>query len=129
MLPRIADEVVEFPYNDPDGMEEVLERDGADVAAVLIEPVMGAAGMIDASTEFLQRLREVTARLGIVLIFDEVVTFPVAYGGAQAYHGVTPDLTTMSKAIAAVLTAPGLTTTRRRRRRALRRTSRRRGAG
>jgi len=45
------------------------------------------------------RLREVTARLGIVLIFDEVVTFPVAYGGAQAYHGVHPDLTTMSKAI------------------------------
>jgi glutamate-1-semialdehyde 2,1-aminomutase len=99
LLPRIADEIVEFPYNDPDGAEEVLEREGADVAAVLIEPVMGAAGMIDASTEFLQRLRDVTARLGIVLIFDEVVTFPVAYGGAQAYHGITPDLTTMSKAI------------------------------
>jgi len=60
---------------------------------------MGAAGMIAASTEYLQRLRDVTERLGIVLIFDEVVTFPVAYGGAQAYHGVHPDLTTMSKAI------------------------------
>jgi glutamate-1-semialdehyde 2,1-aminomutase len=99
LLPRIADEIVEFPYNDPDGTEEVLEREGADIAAVLIEPVMGAAGMIDASTEFLQRLRDVTARLGIVLVFDEVVTFPVAYGGAQAFHGITPDLTTMSKAI------------------------------
>jgi glutamate-1-semialdehyde 2,1-aminomutase len=55
--------------------------------------------MIDASTEYLQRLRDVTVRLGIVLVFDEVVTFPVAYGGAQAYHKVTPDLTTMSKAI------------------------------
>jgi glutamate-1-semialdehyde 2,1-aminomutase len=99
VLPRVADEIVEIPYNDPDGAEAVLEREGADIAAVLIEPVMGAAGMIDASTEYLQRLREVTARLGIVLIFDEVVTFPVAYGGAQAYHSVRPDLTTMSKAI------------------------------
>jgi glutamate-1-semialdehyde 2,1-aminomutase len=55
--------------------------------------------MIAATGEYLQRLRDVTARLGIVLIFDEVVTFPVAYGGAQAHYGVTPDLTTMSKAI------------------------------
>ena len=99
VLPGVADEIVEIPFNDPDGAEEVLEREAAEIAAVLIEPVMGAAGMIDASTEFLQRLRDVTERLGIVLTFDEVVTFPVAYGGAQAYHGVTPDLTTMSKAI------------------------------
>jgi glutamate-1-semialdehyde 2,1-aminomutase len=96
---KVADEVVEIPFNDPEGAEEVLEREGRDVAAVLVEPVMGAAGMIDASGEYLQRLRDVTSRLGIVLVFDEVVTFPVAYGGAQAYHGVTPDLTTMSKAI------------------------------
>jgi glutamate-1-semialdehyde 2,1-aminomutase len=99
VAPQLADDIVEIPYNDPDGAEEVLEREGASIAAALVEPVMGAAGMIDASTEYLQRLRDVTQRLGIVLIFDEVVTFPVAYGGAQAYHGVTPDLTTMSKAI------------------------------
>jgi glutamate-1-semialdehyde 2,1-aminomutase len=99
VVPTVADELVEIPFNDPDGAEEVLEQHAADVAAVLIEPVQGAAGMIDASTEYLQRLRDVTARLGIVLVFDEVVTFPIAYGGAQAYHGVTPDLTTMSKAI------------------------------
>jgi glutamate-1-semialdehyde 2,1-aminomutase len=55
--------------------------------------------MVAATKEFLQRLREATERLGIVLIFDEVVTFPIAYGGAQAWFGVTPDLTTMSKAI------------------------------
>ena len=65
----------------------------------IVEPIMGAAGMVPATTEFLQRLREVTQRLGIVLIFDEVVTFPMHYGGAQAYHGVTPDLTSMSKSI------------------------------
>jgi glutamate-1-semialdehyde 2,1-aminomutase len=99
VVPSVADELVEIPFNDPDGAEEILEREAANVAAVLVEPVQGAAGMIDASTEYLQRLRDVTARLGIVLIFDEVVTFPVAYGGAQAFHQVTPDLTTMSKAI------------------------------
>jgi glutamate-1-semialdehyde 2,1-aminomutase len=99
VVASVADELVEIPFNDPDGAEEILEREAANVAAVLVEPVQGAAGMIDASTEYLQRLRDVTARLGIVLIFDEVVTFPVAYGGAQAYHNVTPDLTTMSKAI------------------------------
>jgi glutamate-1-semialdehyde 2,1-aminomutase len=97
--PGVVDELVEIPFNDPDGAEEILEGEGGQIAAVLVEPVQGAAGMIDASTEYLQRLRDVTARLGIVLVFDEVVTFPVAYGGAQAYHGVTPDLTTMSKAI------------------------------
>jgi glutamate-1-semialdehyde 2,1-aminomutase len=99
VAPTVPTELLEIPFNDPDGAEEILEGAAADVAAVLIEPVQGAAGMIDASTEYLQRLRDVTARLGIVLIFDEVVTFPIAYGGAQAYHGVTPDLTTMSKAI------------------------------
>jgi glutamate-1-semialdehyde 2,1-aminomutase len=97
--PGVADELVEIPFNDPDGAEEILEREGGQIAAVLVEPVQGAAGMIEASTSYLQRLRAVTERLGIVLVFDEVVTFPVAYGGAQAYHGVTPDLTTMSKSI------------------------------
>src|SRR4051794_14127132 len=99
VVETVADELVEIPFNDSDGAEAILERAAGEVAAVLVEPVQGAAGMIDASTEFLRRLREVTERLGIVLIFDEVVTFPVAYGGAQAHHGVTPDLTTMSKAI------------------------------
>jgi glutamate-1-semialdehyde 2,1-aminomutase len=99
VAPTVPGELLEIPFNDPDGAEEILERAADEVAAVLIEPVQGAAGMIDASTEYLQRLRDVTARLGIVLIFDEVVTFPIAYGGAQAYHAITPDLTTMSKAI------------------------------
>ena len=60
---------------------------------------MGAAGMVPATTEFLQRLRDVTARLGIVLIFDEVVTFPIAYGGAQATTASRPTSPSMSKSI------------------------------
>jgi glutamate-1-semialdehyde 2,1-aminomutase len=99
VAPGTADDLVEIPFNDPDGAEQILEREAASIAAVLLEPVQGAAGMIAATAEYLGRLREVTARLGIVLIFDEVVTFPVAYGGAQAHFSVTPDLTTMSKAI------------------------------
>jgi glutamate-1-semialdehyde 2,1-aminomutase len=99
VTPGVAQDVIEFPFNDPDGAQEVLEREAENLAAVMVEPIMGAAGMVPATTEFLQRLREVTQRLGIVLIFDEVVTFPMAYGGAQAYHGVTPDLTSMSKSI------------------------------
>lgn len=96
---RAADEVVEIPFNDADGAEAILTREGVDIAAVLIEPVMTAAGMVEATAAYLQRLREVTTALGIVLIFDEVVTFPVAYGGGQAHFGVTPDLTSFGKAI------------------------------
>jgi glutamate-1-semialdehyde 2,1-aminomutase len=99
VLSSVVDELVEIPFNDPDGAEEVLEREADSVAAVVLEPVQGAAGMIEATKEYVERLREVTRRLGIVFIFDEVVTFPMAYGGAQAWFGVTPDLTTMSKAI------------------------------
>jgi len=97
--PSVVHEFLEIPFNDPDGAEEILERNSNEVAAILIEPVQGAAGMIEASREYLQRLREVSTRLGIVLIFDEVVTFPIAFGGAQAHHQITPDLTTMSKSI------------------------------
>ena len=94
-----ADEVVEVPFNDPDGAEAILTREGRDIAALLVEPVMTAAGMVEATPEYLHRLRDVTSSMGIVLIFDEIVTFPVAYGGGQAHFGVTPDLTTLGKAI------------------------------
>ena len=88
-----------LPFNDADATEELIARHAAELAAVLVEPIMGVAGMLPATKEYLVLLRELTARHGIVLIFDEVVTFPVAYGGAQAHFGVTPDLTTLSKAI------------------------------
>jgi glutamate-1-semialdehyde 2,1-aminomutase len=97
--PRALDDVVEIPFNDPDDAVEILERASADVAALLVETVLTTPGMIPATPEFLGRMREVTERLGIVLIFDEVVTYPAAYGGGQAYFGVTPDLTTLGKVI------------------------------
>jgi glutamate-1-semialdehyde 2,1-aminomutase len=96
---RARDAVVEIPYNDPDGAEEIIRREAGDIAAVLIEPAMTSAGMVEGQAGYLQRLRDVTAELGIILIFDEVVTFPVAYGGAQAHFAITPDLTTLGKTI------------------------------
>ncbi len=100
-----AADVVEIPFNDLAGTEEVLDRRGEELAAVLVEPVMTSAGMMPADPEYLRRLRELTEAKGIVLIFDEVVTFPIAYGGGQAHFGVVPDLTTLGKAIGGGLPA------------------------
>lgn len=99
VYPGALEEIVQIPYNDPDGAEAVIRAGAADIAGVIIETVMTAAGMVEATPEFLQRLRDVTTELGMILIFDEVVTFSIAYGGGQAHFGITPDLTTLGKAI------------------------------
>ena len=93
------DEVVVLPFNNADAAEAIIRREAADLAAVILEPIIGAGGVIAATPEFLRRLREVTRELGILLIFDEVISFRVAPGGAQQLYGVTPDLTTLGKII------------------------------
>ena len=93
------DQVVVLPFNDPDAAAAIIRREGARLAAVILEPIIGAGGVISATPEFLQRLRAVTRELGILLIFDEVISFRVAPGGAQQVYGVTPDLTTLGKII------------------------------
>ena len=93
------DRTVVLPFNRPDAAERILREEGRDVAAVILEPIIGAGGVIAATPEFLQRLRRVTLELGILLIFDEVISLRVAPGGAQELYGVTPDLTTMGKII------------------------------
>lgn len=102
---QVVNEIIEIPYNDPDGATAIIERHAAELAAVFVEPVLTAAGMIPARKDYLCQLRDVTARHGIIMVFDEVVTFPVAWGGAQAHYDVTPDLTTMGKAIGGGLPA------------------------
>src|SRR5262249_20216826 len=82
-----------------DAAEAILRREGASIAAVILEPIIGAGGVIAARQEFLERLRDVTLELGILLIFDEVISFRVGTGGAQEMYGVTPDLTTLGKII------------------------------
>jgi len=88
-----------LPWNDAEACVKILEKQGPDIAALIVDPLMANAGLLVPQPGFLERLREVTARLGIVLIFDEVISFRVAQGGAQQRLGVRPDLTTLGKII------------------------------
>lgn len=97
--PAATADVVLMRYNDPEAVREAVRRYGDELAAILVEPVLGAGGVIAADAEFLAVLREETARAGIVLICDEVVTLRQAAGGAQSLYGLDPDLTTMAKII------------------------------
>jgi glutamate-1-semialdehyde 2,1-aminomutase len=88
------------PFNDLDAVADVFRRSGDQLAAVFVEPVIGNAGLIEPAEGFLAGLREITARHGTLLVFDEVMTgFRVALGGAQARYGIEPDLTTLGKVI------------------------------
>ncbi|MBC8267551.1 MAG: aminotransferase class III-fold pyridoxal phosphate-dependent enzyme [Rhodospirillaceae bacterium] len=85
------------PYNDSVGMLKAITGNATDLAAVLIEPMMGAGGCLPADREFLDALRNETERHGIILIFDEVMTSRSAAGGLQQRLGITPDITTLGK--------------------------------
>ena len=99
-LPKSASEgAVLMRYNDPQAVIDAVEQYGDEMAAILIEPILYAGGAVPADPEFLRVVREQTERKGIVLICDEVVTLRQAVGGAQAYYGIQPDLTTMAKII------------------------------
>ncbi len=77
-----------------------MDEKGDKIACVIVEPVAGNMGMVPPADGFLETLREVTAKHGTVLIFDEVMTgFRVAYGGAQSLYGIVPDLTCFGKVI------------------------------
>ena len=94
-----VEHTVVLPFNNSDAAEAIIRREGRHLAAVILEPIIGAGGVIAATVEFLERLRTVTRELDILLIFDEVISFRVAPGGAQQLYGVTPDLTTLGKII------------------------------
>src|SRR5207245_2263399 len=95
----ILDQVAICPPNDIKAVQIALER--GDVAAVILEPAGGQSGTTPTIPGYLQELRALTTRHGVVLIFDEVITgFRYSPGGAQAYFGVTPDLTTLAKIVA-----------------------------
>ncbi|MBT3195834.1 MAG: glutamate-1-semialdehyde 2,1-aminomutase [Candidatus Ruthia sp.] len=96
----LAEHTLTLEYNNIDQVREVLNEVGEDVACIIVEPVAGNMNCIPPVDGFLQGLREVCDEHGVVLIFDEVMTgFRVALGGAQAYYGVKPDLTTLGKVI------------------------------
>ena len=95
----VLKQVVVLPWNEPEAALKLIDKHAAQLACVICEPVQGAAGVIPPADGVLQALREVTARHGIVLIFDEVITFRLGPGGAQTLMGVTPDMTTFGKII------------------------------
>lgn len=102
--PGVPDTVVAdtllAPYNNLERVKALFENHGADIAAVIVEPMAGNMGLVRPAAGFLQGLRDLCDRYGALLIFDEVITgFRLSYGGAQQYFGITPDLTTLGKII------------------------------
>src|SRR5207248_2803656 len=85
--PRMGEEVDFLPFNDLEGCAHLIEANARDLAAVFVEPLQGAGGAIPSEPGFLEGLRELCDRHGIVLIFDEMVSLGLAPGGAQAYYG------------------------------------------
>ena len=99
-IPRkMVEDVIEVPFNDPTAFEAVIEQHGNELAAVIVEPFLGAGGIVPAADGYLQVIRRLTEQHGIVLILDEVLSHRIAYGGAQSLADIRPDLTTLGKAI------------------------------
>jgi glutamate-1-semialdehyde 2,1-aminomutase len=100
-VPRgIAATTVVLPWNDLLAATELLERRGAEIAAVIVEPVVGNMGCVPPDPDFLPGLRKLTSACGALLVFDEVITgFRLGLGGAQQRFAVRPDLTTLGKIV------------------------------
>jgi len=97
-----ADDLIVLPWNDLEILKSTFEKYKDEIAAVIMEPIMCDSGPILPDKAYLEGVRKLTNEYGIVLIFDEVITgFRVSLGGAQKYYGITPDISTFAKAIAA----------------------------
>jgi glutamate-1-semialdehyde 2,1-aminomutase len=95
-----CDTTLALPFNSVDALEEAFRAHGDRIAAVIVEPVVGNMGCVPPIPGYLEAMREITARHGALLIFDEVMTgFRVAFGGAQQRYHIRPDLTTLGKVI------------------------------
>ena len=96
----VANDTLTAPYNNLQAVQTLVDANKGQVAAIILEPVAGNMGLVLPTQEFLQGLRDLCTKEGIVLIFDEVMTgFRLAPGGAQQLFGVTPDMTTLGKII------------------------------
>ncbi|UOY94565.1 glutamate-1-semialdehyde 2,1-aminomutase [Ectobacillus sp. JY-23] len=96
----IAQEVITVPFNDVEAFDIALQKWGHEVAAVLVEPIVGNFGIVEPKEGFLEKVNELTHKAGALVIYDEVITaFRFMYGGAQNLLGVTPDLTALGKII------------------------------
>ncbi len=100
VLPEVAQNTITVPFNDVAALQAVFAEIGPEIAAVIIEPVVGNMGCVPPREGYLQALRDITAQHGAVLIFDEVMTgFRIARGGAQELYDIDPDMTTLGKII------------------------------
>ena len=96
----MLENTIVLPFNDLEACTEILTNRQSEIAAIIMEPLFG--GTIPATKEFMTGIRELTKKLGILMIMDEVKTgFRITLGGAQKYYGVTPDLTALGKVIGA----------------------------
>lgn len=96
----IASETIVAQFNDLEGITQIFEEVGEEIAGVIVEPVTGNMGVVLPEPGFLEGLRKITKKYGSLLIFDEVMTgFRVSYGGAQEYYKIDPDLTCLGKII------------------------------
>lgn len=87
-----------IPFNNEEAINDLFERESENLAAIILEPVMGNVGCIPPKKGYLEFLRKITIEKDVMLIFDEVITgFRISEGGAQEYFGVTPDLVTLGK--------------------------------
>ncbi len=100
LAPHTAEGVVVLPFNHLEACERLINLHKHELAAVIIDPLSTAAGLVLPDGEFLDGLRDLTERHGILLIFDEIVSFRITSGGAQQAYGITPDLTCLAKVIA-----------------------------
>ena len=96
----VAEKTLVLPYNDPEAATDLFARMGKDIAGVVVEPWAGNMGLVPPAPGFLETLRDLTARHGSLLVFDEVITgFRVPEGGVQQRTGLTPDLTCLGKVV------------------------------
>ncbi|XQY92483.1 glutamate-1-semialdehyde 2,1-aminomutase [Metabacillus sp. HB246100] len=96
----IAQEVITVPFNEIEPLKEALDKWGDQVAAILVEPIVGNFGIVEPKPGFLEQVNELVHAAGALVIYDEVITaFRFMYGGAQDYLGVYPDLTALGKII------------------------------
>ena len=100
IVSSLAEKTLNLSYNDVEGVRDLFQREGKDIAALIVEPIAGNMGVIPPSPGFLQSLRDETKKAGALLIFDEVISgLRVSLGGAQKLFGITPDITCMGKII------------------------------
>ena len=107
--PALVESTLTLPFNDIEKVKSLFQREGGEIAAIIIEPIAGNMNCIPARKEFLNVLRELADTYASVLIFDEVITgFRVTLGGAQSLYNIKPDLTTLGKIIGGGLPIGGV---------------------